>query len=681
MAKVTKNTRKFRAWLVSSIYTFPILLVIVLLLLTALKINGSSTSIYNSFLGDGQKSNSGLVLGHPRSIRSDEYISSTPLTALQYQTNFPTFSHSLGSGRDVALSPDLPVINWVSVFRPQNWSFFVMPFENGFAFRWWLSPVLLITASYFFLMKMLNRNKKLSILLSLAFGLSPFFLWWYQSTLFIPMAYAFMMMILAIRIIDQEKIPRLKSMALTNSLYVLGLAYLGSSFVLLLYAPFLIPIFLAVAIFSSGLLLNRRFTDHSITSRQALQRLGLMLLPIIFVVPVVLLFVQGHKDMIQALANSVYPGHRLTASGHLPFPRLYRFFDGFLQPLLQRPPVGRFYTNQSESANFILLLPFLLIPGFILQAYDYLKRRRINWIFLLVQSLSVLFILRITVPAGDGFYKLLLLNRVPNNRLMAGVGLLGFLQLILLIKYLPSVKFPKKLWAVIASAASLLTFVWLLIFSKHFFKAYLTPKYDWVVLGLTIFFTAIIAAFLFRKKILGACLLLAFTVVSSFSIIPLQRGLPFIDHSRIVNSIKAVSKPSDSWAVVDNFTFETLPWMAGRKMISGPQIYTDLKFWRQIDPDGKLENIYNRQAHAIFVSNSAKPDRFLPADFTQKMTENLKLVRGSVYQVRFTCSNFVYKNVNFVLATHDLKMSCLAPIDSVAYPRATFYIYKVSVPR
>lgn len=678
MGKKLKKKPSLLFWLKTSVYTFPLILLVILVLLTVFRINGSSTGIYYSLTNGPKTSGPQLLFGKPRPIRSDEWLTTSPLTALQAKTGFPQFNNDLGSGRDVVISPDAPTKNWVTIFRPQNWSFFLMPFEYAFAFRWWFGLFLLIVSAYFFLMRLLDKNKTLSILLSVAFGLSPFLLWWYQSDLFVTMAYSFMMMIIAIRIIGREKLPKLKSQRLANVFYALALGYIGTSFVLFLYAPFLISLFIVVAAFAVGYLLNELLTKRSITRKQALRNVGWMLAPIIIIAPLVFLFAVQNKDMIRAIADSKYPGQRVVHSGELPFSRIYRFSDGFVMPLLQHPPTGQLYANQSEAADFILLLPFLLIPGILLQVYDYRKNKRVDWLFLLIQLLAIVFILRITVPAGDVFYKLLLLNRVPNNRLMAGVGLLGFLQLVYFIKYSQAVKAPRRKVLIGAAAFSLLTLIWLVIFSGYIFHQYLVFKYNWLIVGcLILFFTAIIFAFLSRQKTLGAVLLLAFTLVSGYKILPIQRGLPFFEDSEVVNKIEQDSGPNDSWAVVDDFTFETLPWMAGRKMVSGPQIYPDLNFWRQLDKSGQFEDIYNREAHALFISDTAVPDAFLPKNFAEKMNQRLELVKGNVFKVRFTCSDFIYKNVNFVLTTHQLNLPCTVPVDQASYPKVTFYIYKI----
>ena len=678
MAKSPGKTKRLINWLRTSVYAFPLLIIVVLLLLTALSINGSSTGIYYSLTHGTEES--ALIYGHPRPIRSDEWLGTSPLTELQYKTGFPQFNRAISGGTDVAITPDLPAKNWVTFFRPQNCSFFILPFENAFAFRWWFGLALLTISAYFFILRLLH-SKKLGILFSIAFALSPFLLWWYQSDLFIPMAYSFLMMIIAIRIIGQERIPWLKSARTSNILYILALAYLGVSLVLFLYAPFIISVFLVAVAFALGYLLNERLTKKSITTRQSLQRLGLMLAPLLVIAPIILLFASEHKDMIHAIANSAYPGHRITESGQLPFSRLYRFFDGFLMPLLQHPPTGHFYTNQSEAADFILLLPFLLVPGIALQVYDYWKNKRLDWTFLLIQLLAILFVLRITVPVGNGFYRLLLLDRVPNNRLMAGVGLAGFLQLIYFVKHLQQVKIPKRILLTAATAYSLLIFAWLLVFSKFFFYQYLAFKHNRLVVGsLALLFTAIIFAFLIRKRLWGAVLLLVFTVGSSFYILPLQRGQPFLDSSRIIKEIQKDSGPNDTWAVVDNFTFTTLPMAAGRPELNGPQLYAHLDLWGQLDKNGRFKSIYNREAHALFISDNAESNEFLSPLFARKMSQDLELVKGNVFKIRFSCSEFVYKNVNFVLTTHKLDMPCANLVDSAVYPKVTFYIYKITPP-
>src|SRR5262249_8133234 len=135
------------------------------------------------------------------------------------------------------------------------------------------------------------------------------------------------------------------------------------------------------------------------------------------------------------LTHTLYPGARVVLSGKM---NVLNVFDAFLLPPLQGFSRGaHFFTNASEASNFILLMPFLLPPCFVLIWFEYKKHKHIDWTFLAVQLTGLLFLARAFLPFGNHFYKLLLLQEVPDNgRLVIGMGLVGILQIILLVKKL-----------------------------------------------------------------------------------------------------------------------------------------------------------------------------------------------------------------------------------------------------
>lgn len=668
--------RKLWQWARHSVWSFPAIVLIIFLLLTALGVSGSSIGYYHRLLHGTDDQNPGLIYGRPKSIRSDEFLIFSPNVALQAQTDYPAFNENVGSGREMVIIPEAPIRDWVGLFRPHTIAYFFLPFANAFAFSWWFGLLALVVASYFFFLRVLNHSKLLSILLSVSFALSPFILWWFQISLLLPLAYFFMAATLAIRILGDEKIKFTKSQRTSDIVHTAALAYVGASLGLLLYAPFLIPTVIVLAFFMTGYLIDG-IKSGALKTIKLKKPALLITIAVLVALTAGVAFYFDRQEMIKTIMNSEYPGDRKTASGELPFSPLYRLFDGFLMPLLAKPPTGAFYTNQSEASNFILLLPFLLIPGILLQVYDRIKNKNINWTFLSVQMLSVLFILRITVPFGDSFYELLLLDRVPNNRLMIGVGLLGILQLAYLIKYIQNLRIPNRTQTIFAISFSALVLGWLLVFSKYFFSEYLNLSSTFLTIGLlSVLFTSIIGAFLYGKNALGASLLLILTLISGFRVMPLQKGQSFVEDSLIINKIREVSSPSQSWAVVDNFTFESFPIMAGRKLINGRHPYADLDFWKQVDTEQQLESIYNRQGHVIFVTNTSKPNEFFPAQFAN-IEGAMELVKGNVFKVKFECGDFVYRNIDFILTTHSLNLECVLPVDKVEYPKVTFYIYRI----
>ncbi|HEX5797943.1 MAG TPA: hypothetical protein VFX79_01185 [Candidatus Saccharimonadales bacterium] len=679
MAKRTKP-QSVAYWFKNSVWSFPFIVVVSLIILTVFQIHGSSVGMYHKFLYGENATDSSLIYGQPKPIRADEWKGWTPLTVLQSKTGFNTYNTELGSGRDLTLRPEAPYKDWSTAFKPQNLSFFVLPFENAFAFRWWFIIGILMVSAYFFLLRMFNNKKTLSILLSVSFALSPFLLWWYQMNLFLPLAYAFLLMILGMRIINKEKIPRIKAERVTNILYVTGLSYLGICFGLVLYVPFLIPIAIIIFAFLLGYLLDKKF-EHRLSNKDMLKRLWPFLLAFLITVSVGLAFVSGHKTMIEAIANSEYPGHRVTRSADLPFSPALAIFDGFLMPVLQGVERGKhYYANQSEAANFILLLPFMLLPGIALLAYEYRKKKRINWVFLLINLVALLFLARISLPVGDSFYKLLLLDRVPNNRLIAGIGFVGFLQLVYFIRALDALKISKKKLTSPAVMYGLASLSALILFGSAVINKFPRFLSEYLIMvSLAVFFIAILVAFLSRRNVLGASLLLVFTVVSIFKILPISHSLDPLQDTPVLKKMESISKPGDDWIILDNTRWESFPQLAGRGSIGGIQVYADTALWSQFDPTGKDKPVYNRQGHALFVSNrqDLNDERKYEYGTTIEDGGNFELYKQNLFKIKFSCSDFIYKNADFVLADHAIKKDCAQLEHTITYPEETFYIYKI----
>ncbi|HLG90989.1 MAG TPA: hypothetical protein VI336_02400, partial [Candidatus Saccharimonadales bacterium] len=220
-----RNTSKLLRWLKTSIWAFPIILGIFFILLTASKISGTSVGIYHEVLYGAESQDPDQLYGRPRAIRSDEWLAGTQIIISQAHNEFPRFNQDLGSGRDVSLLAEAPAWDWPTLFKPQNWSFFVLPLEYAFAFKWWFLMYLLIVTVYFFVLRILPREKKFAVLFSIAVGLSPFVLWWYQSAGFLSLAYGFLAIILSMRIINSEPIRFIRSTRLSSIFYTIALAF------------------------------------------------------------------------------------------------------------------------------------------------------------------------------------------------------------------------------------------------------------------------------------------------------------------------------------------------------------------------------------------------------------------------------------------------------------------------
>ncbi len=649
-------------WSRRSVWTFPVILFVLLLLLTAFKINGSSVGVYHQALYGADSRDPDLLYGKPRVIRSDEWLSSTQFIASQTKNDLPAYNKDFGSGRDITLQSEIPYKEWSAAFKPQNWSFFVLPFEYAFAFKWWLLIYALVISCYFFVLRALHGKKAIAILLSLSLGLSPFVLWWYQTGVFAGLAYGFWIALLGARMLGGEQLPFVKNKRLSDGLQTAGLAFLLSSFGLILYPPFQIPIAIVLIAFLVGLILQKKFGEK-LETRSLLRRLMLVGLSAVIAGIVGLAFITDHKSTIHSLSSTVYPGARTISSGDL---NLLSVFDGFLMPYLQSDfHGGHFFTNQSEGANFILLLPFLLLPGFALIAYEWRRLRKIDWMLLAIQLCGLLFLLRAFVHHGNFFYKLLLLQKVPNNRLIIGMGFVGILQVVYIIKKLADLKLSKRrltMPALLYGFSCFIVTLWTAAYTKEHYPLAVGRWATLIVLALI--FVSIIVALLARRTVLALSLLLVFSIGSSYQIIPLYRGLGFDARSAVADHMDAISKPTDSWATADIPLFQNMGLLAGRRSITGTQLYPDLNFWRQVG-GSQYDKVYNREGHAMLTTDPA-------------VTAPIQLVAQNAYEVKFDCSSqFIHKNINFVLSIQPLHYSCAEPAGTVVYPKLTVYFYKV----
>lgn len=124
---------KTKKWFMTSVWLFPLAILVIIITLSALRISGSSIGYYHHILYGNQSKDSSLLYGQPRSIRSDEFLIGTQEIVGQSKSGFPKVDPYMD--HNVILQTEVPSKDWSAVFRPQNWSFFILPIENAFAFK------------------------------------------------------------------------------------------------------------------------------------------------------------------------------------------------------------------------------------------------------------------------------------------------------------------------------------------------------------------------------------------------------------------------------------------------------------------------------------------------------------------------------------------------------------------
>jgi hypothetical protein len=614
--------------------------------------------MWNEYIsGDARKE--GVLIGTPRSIRSDEWLLATPLLSSQSQNDFQQINPDYGYGEDTAVISDAPNRHWSTLFKPYNWSFFIAPLENALAFKWWFRAGTLLIATYLLLLLLTKRNLFLSITGSILLFFSPFIQWWYAAQVMEPITYGFLALYFAIRILNYETKKRLL-------IYSLALLYSMIAFALAFYPAFQIPIlYVVIACFMGYILTNWQTVKTKIKPSAFALTASL-----IIAVTTLGLYYFSVKETIESIMNTSYPGARFINGGAF---SLVHFLSGPYDFLLQfdgsRVPIN--FGNQSEAASFIFIVIYIiLLPIIFYYCYTKLRlKEKFNYIHL---TLLVLFLVNIAFTFfgfPDFLAKITLLYLVPENRLIIGDGIIAFLGIILFINELNefiTLQNKKSL----AFTTSISTFIItamigreLFILHPQFIRSYL------VILAVSGCFACFIFLLFNFKKNLAIMFLLGFSLLTAGAVNPLYIGLKPLKDSQLSAEILTINseynKENKRWVVYDSTIWGNFLAAQGIDTLSGTHLIPQLELWKKIDNSDSYRLNYNRYAHINFSSSDSK------VLFENPYPDILKINLSP-------CDDFLEEtNTEFILTETDLQSySCLERIDQLG-PKEQLNIYRI----
>lgn len=659
MAKAQYWLRKF----VKSIWFFPAFLFIILTILTCLKISGSSIGIYHAYFS-GASQNSALIANQPRSIRSDEWIVNTQMTIAQKNGHYQIINKHIGSGQDMSVILDVPYKSWSQIFRPHNLAFFLLPFDNAFAFKWWLMSYLLVVSCYFFVLSLLPGRRFIAAMLGLSLLFGAFTQWWYQYITIGTLYYTFFLATSFVHILCEKKRWRIFA-------WSAAIAYLTVCFILVLYPPFQIACGAVLALFIMGFALEK-LPSHS---RDELMTKSIAIgLALLIAGITTLAFIKTHDQVVHRIQNTAYPGKRVINSGNYDAAHL---FSGHLGGQFSNDKRAANYsigkisaTNQSESANYVLLLPFLLLPSLYLIYKNFRRKEPTDFALLSVSVTFTLLLVWFFVPHLGILGKLTLLDKVPLNRLIIGLGVLNIFQITLFVRMILKDKMEpfSHLATLVYVALIFVAEVLLGVYAMHAYPEFI-GIHKVLVLALPV---PLIVYALFRRQItVAAVITCAFAIFTSVGVNPLYAGTAILTRDPLSNAIRNISSKDDGRWISEDVFLENFATMSGANSLTGVYTYPQLDLWRQID-HGKQSNIYNRYAHVNFNF-----DRHPEIERT-----SLKAVGSDSFGViTEPCGTFIRdNNVHFLITEVPFESyeTCAKVIKTVAYPQKTVYIYRVN---
>lgn len=339
----TPEFLEFDSWAI----WFYVLCAAVFLIFSLADLNGSSMNIFHSILNRGPASPP--VVGTARAIRMDEWSVHTPAILNQElrANKFEVQSTPLGT-HSVALLGNIPVAHFSTIFRPQFWSFFVLPTGYAFAVYWQFKALLLLTGVFTWLL-LLTRSTLWSITGALWFFFSPFMQWSYSWPSCLPEMVGllcFVMVFACYLTVGRNPL----SLALSASVA----AACAINFGMCGYPPHLIPLaWLGIFFFAAWCVAKRKLIFRR---EQALLRIFCATAAVALVAIVAAVVYADVRTAVHAIAATVYPGKRVSYSLMVVQFYLLHFLNWQLTDL-HVPPI---MPNISEASGFLWLAPVTL---------------------------------------------------------------------------------------------------------------------------------------------------------------------------------------------------------------------------------------------------------------------------------------------------------------------------------
>ncbi|MCU1386894.1 MAG: hypothetical protein JWL72_232, partial [Ilumatobacteraceae bacterium] len=582
----------------------------------------------------------------PRPARIDEYNSRTALVIRQSKTDFAA-SSDLGVGpHDTGVLTDLPVKNLSAVMKPVTWAYFVLDVERAFAIEWWLTmlgPFLGVYA----LMMVLTRSRLIAALTGLLVAASPALLWWsIPSSGFSVMYGAFTcaLIIAAARATGRRRF-----------LWTALGGWTAAGFATMLYLPWLIPLTLlfgAIAISQMPNVLVQ--WKRLLTAAVAFGGVFGLLMAI---------YLRDHHAALSSIANSVYPGNRVTPAGEaLPELVFDAPYDVFTTSRQYSLIAG---TNQSEAASGLMLwLPIAIVGGAFAGFRTRSKAARALTASMIVSVVLAAWAL-LPIPAKVG--SLLGLTNVQGSRVALPLAVAGLISGGLFVQRIrddPAFR-PSVGRAVLGAAAFAALTGW--VIRKYTIDS-VEPSRRSMLLLLVVFSVAVFVV-MRGKALVGLGSMCVLTLFGSVRINPIQIGLgPILDNPLTlqIGSVRA-GHESERWAAVGEAGHAPSILMAsGAPTVTGTDWYANTTAWHRIDPTDSSSSIWNRFAQIWIVVDDAVPSPTLELRYNDLIVIHTASCAGALQDF----------DVTYVTSESELSSPCLRPLAPKSGPGER-WIYQV----
>jgi hypothetical protein len=550
-------------------------------LCVSLKLNGSSIGRWQAVLKEPGPIR-GLLLFKPQDIRDDEWCHITPsiLAQARHSPPFPIENQTLGSGRSPLLM-SLPVAYYTTFLRPQLWGFFIFDFEHAFAFYWCCKVFGLLLASAWLLRRIGINSVKIIAFGTVWIFFSSFVQWWFSSPAMLPEMLASWAMATGCALIFFSG-----ARPFELALAVGGFVFFGANFVLCMYPGYQIPLlYLFVAILIGAWLQRRSLGEWR--ARQGLIFLGAASAALILLL--VPLWATVH-DTLTKVERTAYPGVFRGHGGALSVFDLFSGILGFFESE-QRPPLH--YDNICEASNFY---PLWIVALLMMLCAKWRRGFAVPPLVLSLAALIVLIGAYCVIPMPQWFARGSFLGFAVEERLLLGIGMANILSCCLFFDSYREPIFKRNgITALIVTAGCFTAgILWL-----HPFRT------DWRLSTVIVLINCAIVGMLIwdRTKAWFLPVFATLVLLNGAAVNPVMRGLSPLLESQAFQKIDQLRQVSSdaNWLVYGDERTPQLVKATGASVLNGIKILPDLDLMHALDPDRRLEWIYNRMAYIRLV--------------------------------------------------------------------------------
>jgi hypothetical protein len=139
-----------------------------------------SPSSYAIVLRELGETDTGLIAGKPRVERGDEFAWQTPLLQMTLRSGFQRFDRTPPYFEDLRTLYAMPILDWALIFKPQFWLFFVAPPAIAYSFYHFLLITMFIVG-FTILFVHLGGRELDSFLMALVLYFSAYTQYWWNG--------------------------------------------------------------------------------------------------------------------------------------------------------------------------------------------------------------------------------------------------------------------------------------------------------------------------------------------------------------------------------------------------------------------------------------------------------------------------------------------------------------------